>query len=313
MRYSIQPRGRFLLRATSLCCWLAMLVGSSAGQDPPVTDGILLWLDATDPATLFQDEGLTIPAKGGDLIGGWMDKSGNEFHAVQPDDFKQPEYNLTAMNGHPAVRFTGTNDTDGMIISDDLVLYRPYTAFIVNQYWGDARGRTLQSRDLNWLHGLWSGNPASYAEGWVSINRTAEPNFVYVEDTVGDIGGGSQFFVNGIDRTISDLPAADPGRLGLVSEGSFPGEVSDADISEILLYDRILDDNELTAMRTYLYDKYGATSLEPEVPPNPTNTVLKGEIGELHGGRSRRRPRSGRGICVRSRRGRTRRRSGWRR
>ena len=244
---------------------------------------MLLWLDATDSATLFQDAAFSIPAGEGDPIGGWMDKSGNEYHAVQEDDFRQPEYNPTAMNGNPAVRFTGA-DADGMLISDDLLVFRPYTAFIVNQYWGDTRGRTLQSRDLNWLHGLWGGNASSYAEGWVSINRPAEPNFVYVEDTIGDFGGGSAFFLNGIDRTVSDLPAAEPGRLGLVSEGAFPGEVSDADVSEILIYDRILGDAELTAVRGYLYDKYGATLLEPDVPPNPTNTVLKGEIGVFTGG-----------------------------
>ncbi len=251
--------------------------------EPPIMDGMILWLDATDPATLFQDDGLSIPAQFGDPVGGWLDKSGNEYHATQPFDEKRPEYDEASMNGMPAVSFNGF-EADGMLISDDLFLDRPYSVFIVNQYDGDTRGRTLQSRDNNWLHGLWGGNPASYAEGWVSINRPAEPNFVYVEDTTGGPSGDSSFFLNGIDRTISSTPSAGPGRLGLVSEGSFPAEVSDADVSEILIYDRVLDTAELSAVRDYLYTKYDAMILPDEDPLAPQNIVLSGEIGIFTGG-----------------------------
>jgi hypothetical protein len=256
---------------------------SAAGQDLPVTNGMLLWLDATDPATLFQDDSFTTLAEAGDPVGGWLDKSGNEYHATQSDTNKQPSYDATAMNGRPAVRFEGPA-AHGMIISDDLVLTRPYTAFIVNQYWGASHGRTLQSRDLNWLLGMWAGNASHYAEGWVSVNRLADQDVVYVADALGDVGGDSAFFVNGIDRTALGTPSAAPGRLGLVSEGVFPGEVSDADISEVLIYDRLLDTTELTSVRNYLYTKYDVTLLEPEAPPAPQNTVLKGEVGVFTGG-----------------------------
>ena len=96
-------------------------VVTSVLQAVPVTDGMLLWLDATDSSSLFQDVELTTPALDGDPIGGWMDKSGNNFHATQANAALQPVRNDTALNGLPAVRFSGT-DADGMAIADGLSL-----------------------------------------------------------------------------------------------------------------------------------------------------------------------------------------------
>ena len=81
----------------------------------PVNNDILLWLDATDTSTLFQDTALTTPAGNGDPVAGWRDKSGNDFHATQSDSFLTPTYNSTAMNGLPAVRLDGI---DGDVDSD---------------------------------------------------------------------------------------------------------------------------------------------------------------------------------------------------
>ena len=168
----------------------------------PVTDGMLLWLDASDSSTLFQDAALTIPAGAGDPIGGWADKSGNGYNATQPTVGLEPFLDLTAMNGQPAVRFEAVNG-DGMVIDDGLSLARPYTAFIVNQYYGDTRGRTLQGQDANWLHGLWGGNVSSFADGFIGGNPVADVNFAYVADTTGTPAGDSTFFVNGLDFTVS--------------------------------------------------------------------------------------------------------------
>jgi hypothetical protein len=245
----------------------------------PVTNGMVLWLDATDSSTLFKDSALTMPASNGDPIGGWKDKSPSGYNAVQSNAANQPVRNDTAMNGKAAVRFTAA-EADGMTINDSLVLARPYTAFIVNQYYGDTRGRTLQSRDSNWLHGLWSGNVSAFADGFVGANPRADVNFPYVADTTGAVDG-STLYVNGLDFTTNPAPVGQPGRLGLVSGGMFPLEVSDADISEVVLYNRVLSADELGQVRSFLYNKYNATILQP---PAPQNTVLKGSIGTFTGG-----------------------------
>jgi hypothetical protein len=263
-----------------------VLVASSTGAlraQLPVTDGLQLWLDATDASTLFEDDFLRNeidPANVGGPVGGWRDKSPNRYEVFQADPTRQPSYHDSAMNGQPSVRFTGA-EADGMeIFGFDVV--RPYTIFIANQYWGDTRGRTLQGVENNWLLGLWNRQVGHFAEPWVSNPNTmkARLNTPFVEDTVGT-ETSSSFFLNGEDFTADSAPLGNPGGLGLVSHGLYPAEVSDADISEIIVYDRALDQSELDAVRSYLYEKYGTTPFVP-APPE-VFSVQAGIVGRFTG------------------------------
>jgi hypothetical protein len=161
-------------------------------------------------------------------------------------------------------------------------VFRPYTIFIANQYWGPTQGRTLQSTESNWLLGTWSRQVGHYAGGWVSPESAmpATINTPYVADTVGTTSSSS-FFVNGEDFTANSAPIGEPGGLGLVSHGMFGGEVSDADISEIIVYDRELNQSELDSVRSYLYEKYGTQPYEP--PPPAPFSVQKGIVGKFTG------------------------------
>ncbi len=246
----------------------------------PVTDGLLLWLDAGDASTLYQDTAMTTAAMSGDPVALWADKSGNGYHAVQADAAFVPVANATGMNGAPTISFSGA-DGDGMTINDGLTLNRPYSAFIVNQYTGDVRGRTLQSQDENWLLGLWNGSVSAFAGGFIGANPVADVNTPYVVDSTGTPGGESTLYVNGLDSTTNAAPNVSPGRLAFGSGGMFPAEVSDADVSEVVLYDRVLNATELADVRSFLYDKYNPTIL---TPPEPENTVLAGMLGTFSGG-----------------------------
>ncbi len=87
----------------------------------PVRQGLALWLDAADKATLSMDE------DGG--ISSWNDKSGNGRNATQPEARYRPIFSATALNGLPAIRFQGakqnrleapalaTSETAGMIFA----------------------------------------------------------------------------------------------------------------------------------------------------------------------------------------------------
>jgi len=57
---------------------------STAAFTPASIPGLVLWLDATDLSTLFQDSSLTTPvAANSDPVGGWKDKSGGNKNATQ--------------------------------------------------------------------------------------------------------------------------------------------------------------------------------------------------------------------------------------
>ena len=268
------------MRQSFLRVTFLLLPMASVANAVPVTDGLLLWLDAGDASTLYQDTAMTTAAMSGDPVALWADKSGNDYHAVQADPAFAPLANATGMNGAPTISFSGV-DGDGMTINDGLTLNRPYSAFIVNQYTGDVRGRTLQSQDENWLLGLWSGNVSAFAGGFIGSNTPVDVNTPYVVDSTGTPDGDSTLFVNGLDSTANAAPNVSPGRLALGSGGLFPAEVSDADVSEVVLYDRVLSAAELTDVRNFLYDKYNPTIL---LPPQPTNTVLGGQLGIFTGG-----------------------------
>ncbi len=271
---------QLFFRALRWCICLSavpLMLGVDRAHGTPITDGLALWLDASDSSTLFQDVELTTPAAFGDPVGGWMDKSGNDFHATQSVADSRPVFEESVMNGAPALRFTA-GQSDGMIIDQNLEVQRPFTAFIVNQYWGATRGRTLQSTSENWLHGLWAGNISHYADGFVSSNFAAVNDTVYVSDAVDD-SGFSSFTTNGLDMTSNDTFVGQPFGLALTGAGAFP-EFSDADIAEVIVYDRALADNELTEVRNFLYDKYQVDLLTVD----PPNTVNFGSLGVITGG-----------------------------
>ena len=64
------------------------------------------WFDASDLTTLFQDSAGTIPVTAvGQKVGKWLDKSGNNAHAVQATVANQPTYQIDN-EGNPNVTFT---------------------------------------------------------------------------------------------------------------------------------------------------------------------------------------------------------------
>jgi len=228
---------------------------SAAGQDVPVTEGLQLWLDASDSSTVILNAG---------AIERWEDKSGNSYHATQATAAKRPVLNATALNGRPAVRFDGSTN-DGLSIADALYLNRPYTAFIVDQYYGATQGRTLQGRDANWLMGKWGGRNGHYAGAWVYLPG-AGSHSTAIGDAVGHTWANSSgYALNGTDVTGSAAPTGIPGKLGLVSEGASPGEVSDADVAEVIVYNRFLSPFERQRVGAYLGTKYGLTTTYSDV------------------------------------------------
>ncbi len=234
----------------------------------PVDDGLQLWLDASDADTIVMAD---------NCVEEWTDKSGNDFSAFLPLESATacPTYSVDAMNGQPAVRFNSAT-ADGMEVIDFFQDERPYTAFIVNQYWGETRGRTLQGADSNWLLGLWAGNVSHFAGGFAGSNPPALQDFVYVTDVVGT-ETESFLYSNGEDITASTAPLGSPGGLGLVGAGQFPGELSDADIAEVIFYDRALAPEELTSVRNYLYEKYDSSAFAIQQPDSLN--LIEGAIG----------------------------------
>jgi len=250
-------------------------IPAQAAFQPSDLANLALWLDASDAGTVVVD--------GSGFIQQWSDKSLGGYHAGQPVTAERPVLNSTAMNGLPAVRFDGVDD--GLIIADSLSLSRPYTAFIVDQYYGATQGRTLQSRDINWLMGKWAGKNGHYADGWVTNSGAnwAGTGNPAIGEAMG-LSSRSYYFLDGNNITNSYTPTGVPGKLGLVSEGAYGGEVSQADVAEVIIYDRLLTEPERQQVGAYLQGKYGISGGYDDSATDAPHTIVSTAVGAFGGG-----------------------------
>src|SRR5690606_18535387 len=91
-----------------------------------------LWLDSADPSTLYQDVDLTTPVTAdGQPVGGWKDKSGNDWHMrADGGAAGKPTYKVNQQNGRPSLRFDGSSDSISALASRG---DSAYTVFIVRR------------------------------------------------------------------------------------------------------------------------------------------------------------------------------------
>ncbi|MFP6871905.1 MAG: LamG-like jellyroll fold domain-containing protein, partial [Verrucomicrobiales bacterium] len=231
-----------------LLAFFTILIGSAFGQLPSRNQ--VLWLDASDAATITADEN--------GLVSHWADKSGSNSNAIQPDPARQPHINAAAIGGQDGMR---QDAATGMRI-ENLSLARPYSLFIVDQYAADAvnKGRTLQATNAaggsNWLIGKWGGYHGHHAGAWVGIDRgIGAPNG---EAKISEGTGtwqSSDWSLNGFGYGGNGHPGA-PGAMAFGIEGEFNAETSQAEIGEIIAYNRLLDNAEREQVIAYLGEKY---------------------------------------------------------
>lgn len=216
---------------------------------------------------VLPDEGLQVMLRAemvsegdGDDIFSWVDLSGQNNHGQPVNRLGDHLPNFVVGDGtYPTVvRFSG-DKRDGMDIAQDFILLRPYTIFLVDAYssTGPDRGRSLHAHSTNWLLGRWSGRSGHFAEGWVSGHQVlARDDEFDVHVAVGS-ADGSRYYRNGVDETVSTQPNASPGRLGLAANsGFFSDEVSDLDVAELFIFDRVLTETEIQMISRYLKAKY---------------------------------------------------------
>lgn len=85
--------------------------GAAAPFVPTDISGLVLWLDAQDATTLFQDSAKTTAVvTNDDPVGGWADKSATGITAGQATADKKPLYKASGINGLPSLLYDGSDD-----------------------------------------------------------------------------------------------------------------------------------------------------------------------------------------------------------
>ena len=237
-----------------------VLGGGSGEFSPPDIAGLQLWYDAADASTLFQDSALTTPALAdGDVVGGWLDKSGNGRNATQGTTGSKPTLKTGVANDRNAVRFDGSDDwleinySLSASVHTVFVIYNATTVSGVDRFvfdtqtgrlalghLGNVAGQTGFFNATTWRIIAPAMTGLQLIEYWL-ITGT---NQALMRRNGSQIGSNAQYNAQAIGGTT---------RLGnsIISTATFPG-----DILEYLDYNVQISLEEAVAVRNYLNTKW---------------------------------------------------------
>jgi hypothetical protein len=237
------------------------------------TNGIsncILWLDAYDTNTFsFATTNLTE----------WADKSGTSNNATNASNYPIADTNsslpLLAYGGQHAVGFLGNN-----WLNVDLtpLTGQPYTVFVVdvasaNSANGNSYffGSSFNNVDATLHMGYRNANTFTFAQYADDLNWTAPANFAFQTPRLWtgrlDAAGNQEIFLNGVMRAQRGANAF-PGTLigGAVGQGN--GGHYSGDLSEVIVYNRDLSDQERATVEQYLTHKWLSNSRGLSAPFN---------------------------------------------
>jgi hypothetical protein len=235
---------------------------------PPSPGGVTdlaLWLDASDSSTMTID---------GTTVTEWRDKKGSA--AKMTTQAGTPTLVASGIGGIPTV---SCNTSSWM--NDGVNHGTPVTVFYVSRQTGGANNRVLSSSNNNWLLGYWSGKKGNaYFDGNVFLdgNGNADTAPHLYAATIPGSGQNSTFWAEGEELASNQGGTTGPNNLQLNGwEGG--NENSNCEISEVLVYHRVLNSNELEKVGGYLAGKY---SLTTSYPTNLTLTLTSPQNNQAY-------------------------------
>ncbi|MEM7539022.1 MAG: FG-GAP-like repeat-containing protein [Chloroflexota bacterium] len=279
MRHTAKIEQKTHARRLFLSCSFALislfLLNSTAYAQayPPlsVTDGLMLWLDADDTATLYSDSACTTAIAGTarESIACWQDKSGNDADVTQRFSSRHPVYVPSFINNRGAIDFDKMRNNEDFF---EHVLPEAVTTdasvFIVLQsddpapHDHDAFFSTDNSTSVSSMQ-IDYGKPNNRFRVKIqNTNHTAgfgtfEPHVLKLYATT---LSGSQL------ETYSDGLLVESNTIAheqvyierfRVNRNRVGNRYHDSKIAEILVYDRILTPCEFETVNLYLGVKYG--------------------------------------------------------
>ncbi|TNF37139.1 MAG: hypothetical protein EP329_03915 [Deltaproteobacteria bacterium] len=232
---------------------------------PASFSGLVTWVHAGAGTTLVSG-----------ALATWVDQSGSGNDFVQGTASKRPVLTADANNGYPAVRFEAAQADDmsnGVNLSSGA-----FSVFIAARMRGPVTNRILGGANNNWLLGWWSGNQDTvYNLGWVSPSQTVRATTAWMQ--YGEVSTGASMSAYRAGRLMYTSTTYASGPNGLALSRYSAAEQSDADVLEVIAYDRALSDAERQAIERYLDTKYALE--DPLIPPSGIADVSQWVRGDL--------------------------------
>lgn len=231
--------------------------------------GLQLWLDAADPATLFDATtgGSLVAANGG--VARWEDKSGNGRHATQSTSGNRPLRKTAIQGGRDVVRFDGSNDWINLptnfrwwpqgtlfAVLDNTTSSNPWYAFERPDEDPSLRLYT-DTTSGGWYYA--SAYRLLFASGHYDAIGTGSVRTITLNNTA------YKSYSNGIlknSTTLSAAPTANNPTFshtlgGFKANNDGNSSYANIDIAEIIMYDSALSDANRAAVESYLMSKWG--------------------------------------------------------
>jgi len=208
--------------------------------EPSSLSGLALWLKA-DALVGYSD---------GQAVANWADSSGNSRTFTQANAPQRPAFKPNIINGKPVVRFTAANS---QTMTNATNFSTPSTVIYLSKQNGGTNGRVLAGLSNNWLLGYHGARKrqAYFGNGWVSQIHDASADTAWHIYTSTHNGTTSQAYEDG--NIYANGPNGVQGPNGLALIGYFgTSEFSDADIAEVIVYNRVLTDSERKKIEYYL-------------------------------------------------------------
>lgn len=227
---------------------------------PTQVGDTLLWLDAADPATLFQTVGGVAASADGNPVGSWLDKSGKGNHATNTLTAR-PTLKVNVYNGRNTVRFDGTNDFLSLPSIGNLGTI-DFTAYIVTKVNTPAAFTVMfeqsnagASNRVVFFVGSGSQKYQYYHNAFVGAGITATSvNRVFKAISNGTNRSFTVDAVTPLSATLADVSTT--GGITYLGNSAY-GEYLNGDICEVIFYSFALSATQQTIVNTYLKNKWG--------------------------------------------------------
>ena len=213
-------------------------------SDLPVTDGLVLDLDATK-----------LDLNDNDPVATWPDSSGAGNDATQETASKQFTYVVDGINGKASVRGDGTEKD----MTGPASLTQPFTAFFVSRLDSES---VLFDRDGSGDRGLyvisqWNTDRVRlYAGKGIETGAgviSAAAHLIATESN----GADSKIWVDGVQEALGDAGLLGLSRYTLGNDVRTYNKYLDGDIAQVAIYDRALTTQEREDVEAHLTSKWG--------------------------------------------------------
>lgn len=230
-------------------------VGPLPPFSPSDIAGLKLWLKAD--GSLWQDSGRTVVAAAdGDPVGAWDDSSGNANHLMQITATKRPTLKTAIVNGNPVIRLDGIDD----VYRVDFTLNQPHHNFLMLAQRSWAQGRFINAGSVGSAGMLYQHAVTPNIRQHSGIAGTENSGLVIGQYRLVEAfysGASSSLIIAGGTAVISNVGTNNPGGVTLGGETT-AANFSSIDVAEMLIYNSQVTGSNLTNLRSYFLNKYGA-------------------------------------------------------